>query len=127
MSQVRRALHRAQTFQARRISCVLEGRLRLGGPGERRRAGSARGSIRGRARQIVNFRQRDTPAVSPSSAADNPSKRSMDTTNTIAVSTEKFLHYLRYVRNASPKTIISYKIDLDQFIAYVDRKSTRLN
>jgi len=43
----------------------------------------------------------------------------MDTTNTIAVSTEKFLHYLRYVRNASPKTIISYKIDLDQFIAYV--------
>lgn len=43
----------------------------------------------------------------------------MTTTNTIAASTEKFLHYLRYVRNASPKTMISYKIDLDQFIAYV--------
>lgn len=43
----------------------------------------------------------------------------MATTDTIAASTEKFLHYLRYVRNASPKTIISYKIDLDQFIAYV--------
>ncbi|MGH9732787.1 MAG: site-specific integrase, partial [Candidatus Acidiferrales bacterium] len=41
------------------------------------------------------------------------------TTDTIAASTEKFLHYLRYVRNASPKTIASYKIDLDQFIAYV--------
>lgn len=43
----------------------------------------------------------------------------MATTNTIAASTERFLHYLCYVRNASPKTIASYKIDLDQFIAYV--------
>jgi len=41
------------------------------------------------------------------------------TTDTITASTGKFLHYLRYVRNASPKTISSYKIDLDQFIAYV--------
>src|SRR5579864_2762200 len=32
---------------------------------------------------------------------------------------EKFLYYLRYVRNASPKTIVNYKIDLAQFVAYV--------
>ncbi|HEV2297836.1 MAG TPA: tyrosine-type recombinase/integrase [Candidatus Acidoferrales bacterium] len=32
---------------------------------------------------------------------------------------EKFLYYLRYVRNASPKTIVNYKIDLEQFLAYV--------
>jgi integrase/recombinase XerC len=32
---------------------------------------------------------------------------------------EKFLQYLRYVRNASPKTIVNYKIDLAQFLAYV--------
>lgn len=31
----------------------------------------------------------------------------------------KFLHYLQYVRNASPKTIENYKIDLRQFVAYV--------
>lgn len=43
----------------------------------------------------------------------------MATTNTIAATTEKFLHYLRYVRNASPRTIINYKNDLDQFVAYV--------
>ena len=43
----------------------------------------------------------------------------MATTNTIAACAEKFLHYLRYVRNASPKTIVSYKTDLDQFVAYV--------
>ena len=70
----------------------------------------------------MNFHPRNTPAASPSSAADSVSKRPvtpMATTNTIAASTEKFLHYLRYVRNASPKTIISYKIDLGQFIAYV--------
>ncbi|MGH9864055.1 MAG: site-specific integrase, partial [Candidatus Acidiferrales bacterium] len=43
----------------------------------------------------------------------------MPTTSTIEASTEKFLHYLRYVRNASPKTIENYKIDLTQFLAYV--------
>ena len=32
---------------------------------------------------------------------------------------EQFLAYLRYVRNASPKTIENYKIDLEQFLAYV--------
>src|SRR5487761_83425 len=32
---------------------------------------------------------------------------------------DKFLHYLRYVRNASPKTIENYKTDLAQFVAYV--------
>lgn len=32
---------------------------------------------------------------------------------------EKFLEYLRYVRNASPKTIVNYKIDLAQFVAFV--------
>jgi integrase/recombinase XerC len=32
---------------------------------------------------------------------------------------EKFLSYLQYVRNASPKTIVNYKIDLAQFAAYV--------
>ncbi|HEV2289238.1 MAG TPA: tyrosine-type recombinase/integrase [Candidatus Acidoferrales bacterium] len=31
----------------------------------------------------------------------------------------KYLHYLEYVRNASPKTIENYKIDLEQFLAYV--------
>ena len=32
---------------------------------------------------------------------------------------QNFLHYLRYVRNASPKTIRNYEIDLEQFVAYV--------
>lgn len=31
----------------------------------------------------------------------------------------KFLHYLQYVRNASPRTTENYKVDLDQFVAYV--------
>lgn len=31
----------------------------------------------------------------------------------------KFLRYLQYVRNASPQTIENYKIDLEQFVAYV--------
>lgn len=31
----------------------------------------------------------------------------------------KYLHYLEYVRNASPRTIENYKIDLEQFLAYV--------
>lgn len=31
----------------------------------------------------------------------------------------KYLHYLQYVRNASPRTIENYKIDLEQFLAYV--------
>ncbi|HKW87555.1 MAG TPA: tyrosine recombinase [Candidatus Acidoferrales bacterium] len=31
----------------------------------------------------------------------------------------KFLDYLRFVRNSSPKTIVNYKIDLAQFLAYV--------
>lgn len=38
---------------------------------------------------------------------------------TIEPAIEKFLHYLQYVRNASPKTIVNYKIDLEQFLAYV--------
>jgi integrase/recombinase XerC len=32
---------------------------------------------------------------------------------------EKYLHYLEYVRNASPKTIEYYKADLGQFLAYL--------
>ncbi len=32
---------------------------------------------------------------------------------------EQFLRYLHYVRNASPKTLVNYKIDLTQFLAYV--------
>src|SRR5487761_217378 len=122
MSEMWRALHLAQAFQARRIPCLLQGRLRLGGAGERRRRRSARGNSRGRARQIVNFRQRNIPNASSSGAANSLSKRPMTpmaTMNTIAASTEKFLHYLRYVRNASPRTIVNYKNDLDQFIAYV--------
>ncbi|HKV26956.1 MAG TPA: tyrosine recombinase XerC [Candidatus Acidoferrales bacterium] len=39
--------------------------------------------------------------------------------STIETSTEKFLHYLRYVRNASPRTIENYQTDLAQFLAYV--------
>lgn len=31
----------------------------------------------------------------------------------------KFLHYLEYVRNASPKTVENYKIDLEQFLTYL--------
>lgn len=31
----------------------------------------------------------------------------------------KFLHYLRYVRNVSPKTSENYKIDLEQFLSYL--------
>lgn len=38
---------------------------------------------------------------------------------TIESATAKFLYYLQYVRNASPKTIVNYKIDLDQFLAYL--------
>jgi integrase/recombinase XerC len=38
---------------------------------------------------------------------------------TIESAITKFLHYLQYVRNASPKTIVNYKIDLEQFLAYV--------
>lgn len=32
---------------------------------------------------------------------------------------EKFLYYLQYVRNASPKTLVNYRIDLRQFLEYV--------
>lgn len=67
----------------------------------------------------MNFHPRKIPTASSSSGTSNASKRPRTATNTIAASTEKFLHYLRYVRNASPKTITSYKIDLDQFVAYV--------
>lgn len=38
---------------------------------------------------------------------------------TIEPAIAKFLYYLQYVRNASPKTIVNYKIDLEQFLAYV--------
>ncbi|MFZ0332607.1 MAG: tyrosine recombinase [Candidatus Acidiferrales bacterium] len=38
---------------------------------------------------------------------------------TIQAAIAKFLHYLQYVRNASPKTIENYKVDLEQFLAYV--------
>ncbi len=38
---------------------------------------------------------------------------------TIQTALAKFLHYLQYVRNASPKTIENYKVDLEQFLAYV--------
>jgi integrase/recombinase XerC len=38
---------------------------------------------------------------------------------TIQAAIAKFLHYLQYVRNASPKTIANYKVDLEQFLAYV--------
>ena len=31
----------------------------------------------------------------------------------------KYLHYLQYVRNASPRTTENYKIDLEQFLSYV--------
>lgn len=31
----------------------------------------------------------------------------------------KFLHYLKYVRNASPKTTENYKVDLEQFLGYL--------
>lgn len=31
----------------------------------------------------------------------------------------KFLYYLQFVRNASPKTTENYKVDLEQFLAYV--------
>ncbi|HVA17102.1 MAG TPA: site-specific integrase, partial [Candidatus Dormibacteraeota bacterium] len=43
----------------------------------------------------------------------------MATASTIQASIEKFLHYLQYVRNASPRTIENYKVDLEQFVAYV--------
>ncbi|MGH9728597.1 MAG: tyrosine recombinase [Candidatus Acidiferrales bacterium] len=39
--------------------------------------------------------------------------------STIEAAAGKFLHYLRYVRNASPQTIENYKTDLVQFVAYV--------
>jgi integrase/recombinase XerC len=38
---------------------------------------------------------------------------------TIESAIAKFLHDLQYVRNASPKTIANYQIDLLQFLAYV--------
>lgn len=38
---------------------------------------------------------------------------------TIEPAITKFLHYLQYVRNASPRTIENYKVDLEQFVAYV--------
>ena len=31
----------------------------------------------------------------------------------------KYLHYLQYVRNASPRTTENYKIDLEQFLVYI--------
>jgi integrase/recombinase XerC len=37
----------------------------------------------------------------------------------IRESIEQFLRYLRFVRNASPKTIENYRIDLEQFLAYL--------
>ncbi|HVA72670.1 MAG TPA: tyrosine recombinase XerC [Candidatus Limnocylindrales bacterium] len=37
----------------------------------------------------------------------------------IQTAIDKFLHYLRYVRNASPKTIENYRTDLRQFLEYV--------
>jgi integrase/recombinase XerC len=38
---------------------------------------------------------------------------------TIPSAISKFLRYLQYERNASVKTIVNYKIDLEQFLAYV--------
>lgn len=38
---------------------------------------------------------------------------------TIEPAITKFLRYLQFVRNASPRTIENYKVDLDQFVAYV--------
>jgi integrase/recombinase XerC len=32
---------------------------------------------------------------------------------------QQFLRYLRFVRNASPKTIVNYRIDLEQFLKYI--------
>lgn len=37
----------------------------------------------------------------------------------IEAAVAKFLHYLKYVRNASPKTTVNYKTDLEQFLAYL--------
>ena len=38
---------------------------------------------------------------------------------TIKAAIAKFLHYMQFVRNASPKTIVNYRIDLEQFLTYV--------
>lgn len=38
---------------------------------------------------------------------------------TIEAAVAKFLHHLQYVRNASPQTIVNYRVDLEQFRAYV--------
>lgn len=38
---------------------------------------------------------------------------------TIEAATAKFLRYLQFVRNASPRTIVDYKTDLEQFRSYV--------
>lgn len=43
----------------------------------------------------------------------------MSAQGTIASAIAKFLHYLQYVRNASPRTIENYKVDLEQFLSYV--------
>jgi integrase/recombinase XerC len=43
----------------------------------------------------------------------------MNAPGTIASALAKFLHYLQYVRNASPRTIENYEVDLEQFLAYV--------
>lgn len=32
---------------------------------------------------------------------------------------DRFLHYLQYIRNVSPSTTLNYRIDLEQFLAYV--------
>ncbi len=38
---------------------------------------------------------------------------------TIEAAIMKFLHYLKYVRNASSKTTENYKVDLEQFLGYL--------
>lgn len=38
---------------------------------------------------------------------------------TVEAAVAKFLHYLAYVRNASPKTIENYEVDLEQFLSYL--------
>lgn len=38
---------------------------------------------------------------------------------TVEAAVAKFLHYLAYVRNASPKTIENYKVDLEQLLGFL--------
>ena len=110
LPEMRRAIHRGKAQQGRRDTRLPERRLRLGNgrPGVAGGAGGRARRSRGLG-QDVGRRNGDRSGIGGTGWGRQAMKGAI----------EKFLGYLRSVRNASPLTICGYETDLAQFLEYL--------